>query len=179
MARLNTKGITKVSPAGLGQWVRVAEADDYGKFTANLVCDPSLPEVQAYKAIIDDLASKVKTETGKKKMLLPYAEDDEGNIVFKAKSPEFDKDNNPIKVSAVDTRKNEVTEAIGNGSTIKILAYIMPYSSGANTGISLRLKKVQVIDLVEYGEDFDYEDEFEATDNAPKTSDNVEDDEDF
>ena len=184
MARLNTKGISKVTPSGLGQWVKVTEVNDFGKFTADLICNPQDTDVQEFKMIIDNLLNQVKQETGKAKVLSPYKEDDEGNLVFKASSPEFDKDGNPIIVQVVDSNKKSLAGVnIGNGSKIKLLVYAMPYDQGANTGVSLRLKKVQVLDLVEFGEDFGVEDGFEGSGDAPTKASqpvsNVTADEDF
>lgn len=186
MARLNTKGISKVTPKGLGQWVKTDEVNDFGKFTADLICNPQDSEVQEFKMIIDNLVNSVQQETGKKKVLSPYKEDDEGNLVFKASSPEHDRDGNPNVIQVVDSdKKNLAGVKIGNGSTIKLLVYAMPYDQGANTGVSLRLKKVQVIDLVEYGDDFGVEDGYKG-DGASSTSDApkaptapVDDEEDF
>lgn len=183
MARLNVKGITKVSPAGLGQWVKVGTPDDFGKFTANLVCNPSDPAVVEFKTIIDDLVNKVQQETGAKKVNTPYIEDDEGNIVFKTSVKAVDNDGNPNKVDLVDAHKNDISGTIvGNGSKIKVLAYLMPYDQGANKGVTLRLKKVQVIDLVEYSEDFGEEDGYTASTPKPQTNaatEDLVDDEDF
>lgn len=181
MAKLNVKGFDKVSPKGNAQWVRVFEADDYGKFTANLVCNPEDDGVKEFKQLIDGLADKVKQETKKKSIIVPYTEDDEGNLVFKAKLPAVDKDGNNNKVDVVDAQKKPVGKvAIGNGSTIRLMVYVMPYNSGANTGVSLRLKKLQLLELVEYGEDFEEEEGFTGNSSNTKSShDASEEDEDF
>lgn len=187
MAQLNTRGIGKVTPEGLGLWVKVTEANMFGKLTADLVCNPQDSEVQEFKMIIDNLANAVAQETGKKKVLVPYKEDDEGNLVFKTSAPEFDKKTgDPMLIQVVDWHKKDLTNVnIGNGSKIKLLVYIMPYDQGANTGVSLRLKKVQVLDLVEFGEDFGVEAGFEGSGATtpskptnPATED-LQDDEDF
>ena len=57
---------------------------------------------------------------------------------------------------------------IGNGSTVKVAFEPIPYMMAAtkSVGVSLRLKAVQVIDLVEYATSssiFDEEDGYEAT----------------
>ena len=183
MAKLNTKGITKVSPAGLGQWVTINEVNQFGKYTTDLVCNPNEDAVREFKAAIDGVLEGVQQEIGKKKARVPYAEDDEGNLVFKTASPEFDSQNEPIKIGLVDSHKTDISGInVGNGSTIKVLVYIMPYDQGANAGVTLRLKKVQVIDLVEYGEDFGDEDGFEADPSdtpKPTTAPVVDEDSDF
>lgn len=104
--------------------------------------------------------------------------------------PEYDQDGNPtgniefkLKLKAkVQTRTGEMYDqkpivvdakrtpmdgdtAIGNGSVIKVAYEPIPYvmASTKQAGVSLRLKGVQVIDLVEYGGGanmFDEEDGF-------------------
>ena len=47
-----------------------------------------------------------------------------------------------------DSYGHAVTEAVGNGSKIKVGAEVVPYSTSmAGTGVTLRLKAVQVIEL--------------------------------
>ena len=70
---------------------------------------------------------------------------------------------------------------VGNGSKVKVafepIPYVMPSTKKA--GVSLRLKAVQVIDLVEYGNSatsvFDEEDGYVA----PSTTEAVNDEEVF
>ena len=50
----------------------------------------------------------------------------------------------------IDAKRKPMTETIGGGSKIRIGCEIVPYSTAATgTGITLRLKAVQVIELVE------------------------------
>jgi len=77
------------------------------------------------------------------------------------------------KPVVVDAKRNPVTEKtlIGNGSTVKVAFEPIPYvmASTKQVGVSLRLKGVQVIDLVEYGSKgsmFDEEDGFEINPEA-------------
>jgi hypothetical protein len=65
--------------------------------------------------------------------------------------------------------------AVGNGSDVKVAFEPMPYmvAGTKKVGVSLRLKAVQVIDLVEYGSPatsvFDEEDGFTASASTPST----------
>ena len=40
---------------------------------------------------------------------------------------------------------------VGTGSTIKVACGLSTYSAGGNTGVTMYLNAVQVIDLVEFG----------------------------
>ena len=72
--------------------------------------------------------------------------------------------------------------AVGNGSTVKIAVEPFPYvmQSTKQVGVSLRLKAMQVIDLVEYGAPssiFDEEDGYVAQAVAKDNSNDMFDDE--
>ena len=56
-------------------------------------------------------------------------------------------------IAVFDSQGNLISgENIGNGSTIRVSGYLMPfYVSKIINGISLKLTAVQVIDLVPYG----------------------------
>lgn len=82
-----------------------------------------------------------------------------GNLKFKAKlkATVRGRDNNTYKQKpiVVDAKRTPMTEEtlIGNGSVVKVayepVTYVM--ASSKQVGVSLRLKGVQVIELVEYG----------------------------
>ena len=78
--------------------------------------------------------------------------------------------------AVVDAKRTPMTDeiAVGNGSDVKVAFEPMSYmvSGTKKVGVSLRLKAVQVIELVEYGSPaasvFDEEDGFTA--NATSTA---------
>ena len=98
-----------------------------------------------------------------------------GNVVFKTKLKARIKSRSgetySQKVSVVDAKKTPMdgSQMVGNGSSIKVAVEPVPYlmQSTKQVGVSLRLKALQVIDLVEYGSPstdsiFDEEDGFVA-----------------
>lgn len=56
----------------------------------------------------------------------------------------------PIKVALVDAALNEVTQDPGNGSTCRLSIEANPFFHAGKYGLQLRLKGVQIIDLVEF-----------------------------
>ena len=62
--------------------------------------------------------------------------------------------------SVVDAQKTPFTGLIGNGSVVNVMYTPFAWEMNGKSGVSPLLKKVQVVDLVEYkaGEDFDVED---------------------
>ena len=101
--------------------------------------------------------------------------DDTGNVEFKfklkAKVQKRDGTYYEQQPAVLDSKKVPMTNdiLIGNGSRVKVAFEPIPYvmASTKKAGVSLRLKAVQVIDLVEYGNSaasvFDEEDGFVAT----------------
>ena len=100
--------------------------------------------------------------------------DDTGNVEFKfklkAKIQKRDGTWYEQQPAVLDSKKVPMTNdiLIGNGSRVKVAFEPIPYvmASTKKAGVSLRLKAVQVIDLVEYGNSaasvFDEEDGFVA-----------------
>ena len=100
--------------------------------------------------------------------------DDTGNVEFKfklkAKVQKRDGTYYEQQPAVLDSKKVPMTNdiLIGNGSRVKVAFEPIPYvmASTKKAGVSLRLKAVQVIDLVEYGNSaasvFDEEDGFVA-----------------
>lgn len=98
-----------------------------------------------------------------------------GNVIFKTKLKARIKSRAGEvynqKVAVLDAKKTPMNgdQMIGNGSTIKVAVEPVPYvmQSTKQVGVSLRLKGVQVLNLVEYGSPsvdslFDEEDGFVA-----------------
>ncbi len=74
--------------------------------------------------------------------------------------------------TVVDAQKQPFTGLIGNGSVVNVMYTPFPWEMNGKSGVSPLLKKVQVVDLVEYkaGEDFDVEDGFTASDAPSATA---------
>ena len=177
---------------GQALWAKLFEPDT--KFDANGIYSISLtlPEVDAADMCehLDALcAAKFDEEVDKKPPLKnqlsiqpPYSPvydretgDATGEIEFKfklkAKVNTRDGRTFEQKVAVVDAKRSPITQeiAIGNGSDVKVAFEPMTYmvAGTKKVGVSLRLKAVQVIDLVEYGSPatsvFDEEDGFTAS----------------
>ncbi len=177
---------------GQALWAKLFEPDT--KFDANGIYSISLtlPEVDAADMCeyLDTLCSAKFDEEVEKKPALknqlsiqaPYSPvydretgDATGEIEFKfklkAKVNTRDGRTFEQKVAVVDAKRTPMTQeiAIGNGSDVKVAFEPMPYmvAGTKKVGVSLRLKAVQVIDLVEYGSPatsvFDEEDGFTAS----------------
>jgi len=176
---------------GKSLWAKVFEPDtrfvDDGEYSTSVI----VPEAEAaqvceqLEALIDEEYNKVVKEKPQLKATLskrPVTEPDfdqdgneTGNVVFKTKLKAKIRGKNgqaySQKVNVVDAKRNPMSgdQLIGNGSVIKVavepVAYMM--QSTKQVGVSLRLKAVQVIDLVEHGSSstdaiFDEEDGFVA-----------------
>lgn len=78
--------------------------------------------------------------------------------------------------SVVDAQKQPFTGLIGNGSVVNVMYTPFAWEMNGKSGVSPLLKKVQVVDLVEYkaGEDFDVEDGFTAIE-APSANEELND----
>jgi hypothetical protein len=119
---------------------------------------------------------KLKASLSIRKPYQPEVDNDgneTGNIVFKVKKNAKGRSRDGTvyvapKPVVLDSKRNPVTGVlIGNGSTVKVAFDISPYMMPATKQVStsLRMKGVQIIDLVEYanGKDmFDEEDGFVA-----------------
>ena len=171
------------SPFGQALWAHLIEPDkkftELGDFKINLKLDDS-PETQEFIAAIQEVKEQAlldfkeeakaegKTAKAIDKIKLsdiePYEESDEeeGVIIFKFKrKAAYVKDSGEIQhfdVPLVDARGKTIPDdqkpKIGNGSTVRVMAQLVPYSMATSgVGVSLRLQKVQIKDLVEYSAD--------------------------
>ncbi len=199
--------LTKVL-RGKALWAKLFEPDT--KFDANGIYSISLtlPEADAAEMCeeLDALTAAKFDEEVKNKPALknqlsiqePYAPvydretgDATGDVEFKfklkAKVNTRDGRTFEQKVAVVDAKRTPMTDeiAIGNGSDVKVAFEPMPYmvAGTKKVGVSLRLKAVQVIDLVEYGSPaasvFDEEDGFTATETSTTEATEVFTDGDF
>lgn len=88
----------------------------------------------------------VNEETGEE------VEDKEGRYVLKTKASAFIKDGKPTnKVPVLDAKLKLVKNAnVGAGTIAKLGVELSGYSVAGKTGVSVKLKLVQIIELVEY-----------------------------
>ena len=185
------KGFNVVSPKGSALWCKAKEPDytfnAKGDFLCSLVCDPGEPAVKEFISKLEELRDIAYDETietqgekGKDVKKRPvYSKDFNkegtatGNIVFKFKLGNVsEREPGQDKITVVDAHKNVLNDIplVSNGSTIRCVAYANPYymASSKEIGISLMWKKLQIIDLIEYGSgsDFDEEDGFVSDDSV-------------
>lgn len=114
--------------------------------------------------------------------------DEEGRYVLKAKAKAFMKDGKPsFKPQLFDAKGNKISISnIGAGTVAKLAVELSGYSVAGKTGVSVKLKAVQIIDLVEFGGGsaesygFGEEEGFEGTEEVEETKavETAEDDED-
>tara|TARA_A200000159_G_scaffold163732_1_gene190904 strand:- start:783 stop:1397 length:615 start_codon:yes stop_codon:yes gene_type:complete len=176
---------------GTAQWAKVFEPDtkfnplgDYSinlQMTAAQAAEMSeqldqIVQAKFNEAIKED--PRLKTTLTTQPVCQPVFDretgDDTGNVEFKfklkAKIQKRDGTWYEQQPAVLDSKKVPMTNdiLIGNGSRVKVAFEPIPYvmASTKKAGVSLRLKAVQVIDLVEYGNSaasvFDEEDGFVA-----------------
>lgn len=168
------KWLSTVTPAGEALWVKVLEPDykfdkTDGKYEASLVLDPDSEDVVAFQEKLNSyLTSNLKAikETISERKLgdlkvVPflskhYNKDDvpTGKVVLKTKTKATYK-GDVIKIPIYNDKGEMVDDwkkLIGNGSTIKLFISAKPYYTSNNNsiGLTLKLKKLQVIKLNEY-----------------------------
>lgn len=188
---------------GKAMWAKVFEPDTHFDPDGVYTVDVMVPETEAAElceqldAVVNEHHAKVVKEQPKLKAVLstatPYQpEVDEdgnptGNLRFRAKMKAVVKSRDGktfnMKPVVVDSKRNPLTKdtLIGNGSVIKVAADPAPYlmQSSKSVGVSLRLKAVQVIDLVEYAKGaniFDEEEGFVSTAVAKDDASDIFDD---
>ena len=183
---------------GTAQWAKVFEPDTkfnpLGDFTINLQMPVAEAAVMseklegivqvAFKEAIEK-DPRLKNTLSTQEVCQPVYDrdtgDDTGNVEFKfklkAKVQKRDGTYYEQQPAVLDSKKVPIGKdtLIGNGSKVKVAFEPIPYvmSSTKKVGVSLRMKAVQVIDLVEYGNSatsvFDEEDGFVA----PASNDSV------
>ena len=176
-----------VTPAGIAQYPYLTTPDTKfnpdGDYKVNLEIDPT--EITTF---LDEqheaaVAAAKKDNPGKKikEGDVPYSVNDETGKVtvrFKLKAKVHPKNGESFdqRPALFDAKGKPLGKdvKIGGGSKIKVSYEVLPYYTAiAGAGISLRLKAVQVIDLVEYssggsGESYGFgkEDGYEATEET-------------
>jgi hypothetical protein len=159
---------------GKAMWAKVFEPDTKfnpdGVYSVNVL----LPEAQAAPMceyldglVQDAFDAEIKSNPKKKASLTtrtPYdrAVDQDGNetgdiefkFKLKAKVQRRDGTSYEQKPIVVDAKRNKMEDTmVGNGSVVKVAFDPFPYvlASTKQVGLSLRIKGLQVLELVEYG----------------------------
>lgn len=137
-----------VTPKGtaLWPWLAVPDTrfDTEGKFKTDLL---------VAKAEAEDLMTKAKAlfveefgEKSLKKAKWPFEiEEESGAVRFRAKSSK-----KPVLYDGAGTVIPEDLN-VGNGSVLKLSGIMSTYNAGGNTGVTMYLNAVQIINLVEFG----------------------------
>lgn len=187
-----TKAVRYVTPKGTAQYPYLTKPDTKfnpdGEYKISLELDAA--DAQEITSFLDEQLAqsiaKAKEDNKGKKIKegdAPYSVDENTGKVtvrFKLKAKVTPKNGDPFeqKVALFDAKGMPIgsSATVGGGSKVKVAYEIIPYYTAiAGAGISLRLRAVQVIDLVEYssggagafgfGEEDGYEAATTATDN--------------
>lgn len=200
------KGKKTTSPKGAALWAKLEKPDtkynDKGMYSVSLVVDPGDAKVVAYIAELEALRDTALEQANAKggKVYTPkevYSQETDkegnetGNIVFKYKMNNVsDRREGQNKVIVVGPKASEgaiPTIDMGNGSTIRCVAFANPYAMSTKLppkmklpdiheiGLSLILEKVQLIELVVFGGDDDLDDEDGELPEAPTNADGLAD----
>ena len=154
------------TPVGTALWPHLNEPDTKfdkdGSYSVNLVLNKEETENIKSKLseVLQEFISSGESKTNKKAPL-PIKEDKDqdgkptGNYQIKFKLRAVGQSRGERweqRPALFDSQLQPCTDVIGNGSRIKVGAEVVPYSTAmAGTGISLRLKAVQVIELSSSG----------------------------
>lgn len=199
------KNVTVITPAGIAvyPWLHQPDTkfnpDGEYRTKLRLSAEDAAGVIAKAEEVLAEHIAKVTKETKKKPKVAdrPWTEviDDQGNATgelefsFKRKAKVKLKDGKVFdaKVDVVDTKKNPLPAgtSVFGGSTIKVAAEVVPYFTPLlGAGVSLRLKAVQVLNLVSgsgggAGNLFDEEDGYEAAASGDSFGGSEDDDEDF
>ena len=183
-----------VTPTGVAQYPHLTKPDTKfnpdGEYKVSLEIDPKAAEeiVSFLDEQFEQSVATAKKENAGKKIKegdVPYSINEENGKVtvrFKLKAKVTPKKGEPWdqKVAIFDAKGQPITGdiKIGGGTKMKVSYEVVPYYTAiAGAGISLRVRAVQIIELVEYGSGaqagsfgFGEEDGYEAATTA-KTDD--------
>lgn len=184
-----TKLTRYVTPKGTAQYPYLTKPDTKfnpdGEYKISLELDAA--DAQEITSFLDEqlakAIAKAKEENSGKKIKegdAPYGVDENTGKVtvrFKLKAKVTPKNGDPFeqKVALFDAKGAPIGAGatVGGGSKVKVAYEVIPYYTAiAGAGISLRLRAVQVIDLVEYSSGgagafgFGEEDGYEAAPTA-------------
>ena len=173
---MRKRNLKLTTPQGKAAWPHLNKPDTKfdkdGIYSINLRLPREDAEgvVNTIKDVLkESVESAKKEQKGKKVKVAPLpikdVEDEQGNptgeveIKFKLRAVgQSGGDSWEQKPAIFDASGKPMTETVGSGSTVKVGCEVVPYyTSMAGAGVTLRLKAVQVLDLVEYtgGGDFD------------------------
>lgn len=147
------KKINFVTPKGIAKYPHITEKDTGHQFSSGKYDTQIILSKDAAAPLIAQLKEIVKNEFPAKFVAkLPFKEDEDGNMVFKAKSE--------YQPALIDARGKKVEKLpaglrIRGGSTIRIAGGVNVYDKG----LSLWLNQVQIIELADDNLAFGADDE--------------------
>ena len=148
-----------VTPVGTAAWPWLNKPDV--RFDADGVYQVKMifnkKDIKPIQAIVDPLMDGGKHHPIKPEM------DDEGNptgnhiVQFKMKARVKTKNGEEFtqKPILLDTLGNRVVDQVGAGSKLKIAYQAIPFNQGAG-GVTMRMQKVRIVELVEYQDKIDW-----------------------
>lgn len=169
---MSKRNVRYTTEAGTASWPHLnspdTQFDKDGVYSVSLLLtkEAAEPLLTQMTEVVNEFVESGKAKS-KKMAPLPVkdVEDDDGNptgdvqIKFKLKAVgKSGSDTWEQRPSIFDAAGKPMTEQVGSGSKIKVGCEVVPYSTAmAGTGVTLRLKAVQVLELVEFtgGDGFD------------------------
>ena len=154
-----SKHQTHITPVGTAAWPWLNKPDT--RFDADGVYQVKMifnkKDIKPIQTIVDPLM-----DGGKHHPIKPEMDDDgspTGNYIvqFKMKARVKTKNGEAFtqKPVLLDTLGNRVIDQVGAGSKLKIAYQAIPFNQGAG-GVTMRMQKVRIIDLVEYQDKIDW-----------------------
>ncbi|MCT4535787.1 hypothetical protein [Halodesulfovibrio sp.] len=169
------------TPKGEGKWIKTVKPDtkfkEDGEYSVKLVLDPEDPEHVEFMAELDarldeavaHLTRNMKPAMAKRiTVKKPYLEEldeekeETGMLEAAFKAYATFPDGKPVKIGHYDGRGKKMTPVLAaNGSLVKVHYWIRSYYNAKDKeiGLSLKLKNIQIIELVEVGGDAGFGDE--------------------
>ena len=154
-----SKHQTHITPVGTAAWPWLNKPDT--RFDADGVYQVKMifnkKDIKPIQTIVDPLM-----DGGKHHPIKPEMDDDgspTGNYIvqFKMKARVKTKNGEAFtqKPVLLDTLGNRGIDQVGAGSKLKIAYQAIPFNQGAG-GVTMRMQKVRIIDLVEYQDKIDW-----------------------
>ncbi len=128
----------------------------------------------------------VEVEKNEEGEIVKETPDKDGRYILKTSAKAFIENGKPrVKIPVFDSKQNPVRNVrIGEGTTAKLALSLEGYTVAGKTGVSVKLKAVQIIDLIEYGTGnaesygFGEEDGFETSEDVTESGTEAEDETD-
>ena len=173
MAKFNANDyqVKLESPTGEALWASLDKPKkwndgDTGNYQISLVVtkEEAQSVIDTCNKVREDLLNELTQSGGNVKMgpHNPWKETEDGKIEFRFKRPHFEAndkypESGPVPTYLEDGSKvdwDEVNWSVGNGSTVKVGAFIRPYyvAAAGGLGVTLRLAAVKVFKLEKYQE---------------------------